>query len=113
MKNLTPAMTLLVSAVLFSGCSTATHYLSEGGKARDGVDASKVKIYSAEKIDMKYDVIGSVAVDLAGDSDEAATLLKKEAGSIGANAVINTRLTKMHSHASSRTGLSGTAVWVH
>ncbi|MBI2428726.1 MAG: hypothetical protein HYV29_08025 [Ignavibacteriales bacterium] len=100
---------LTLSAVLCS-CTITTHYIQDGASAKTAVAAESVKIYTGD-IAHDYDVIGSVAVDVAGDGKKAALKLKEKAGSIGANAVIMTKLTKLASYGG-RTGLSGVAVYV-
>jgi len=73
------------------------------------VQPERVKVFSEEKIPFKYEVIGSVAVDALGGGDEAKRALQERAGQIGANAVIDVRLTKINSF-TVRSGASGTAV---
>ena len=99
----------LLAIVLFAGCAISTHYIHEGGKKYSPISPEEVKIYSSNKIDARYEIIGSIAADNVGDGDAALETLKKEAASIGANAVIDVKLTKLASSAS-RTGLSGVAV---
>jgi hypothetical protein len=56
-------------------------------------------------------VLGSIAVDVPGDSKSTVEAAKAKAASIGANAIIMAKLTVLASSAS-RVGLSGVAVWV-
>jgi hypothetical protein len=100
---------LIGIAVLFSGCTIATHYLQSDSKNYPEVPPEQVKVFSEEKIPFKYEVIGSVAVDALGGGDEAKRALQERAGQIGANAVIDVRLTKINSF-TVRSGASGTAV---
>jgi len=106
-KHLLLSVLLIVS----SGCSTAAFfYQSDAPQGRNSVDPESVKIYAENIPDFKYIVLGSIAVDSAGNADSAAKLLKEKASKIGANAVIGTRATSLSSFASSRSGLSGVAV---
>jgi hypothetical protein len=97
-------------ALLLSSCAITTHYIQDGSSAKTAVSPEAVKVYSGD-ITQDYEVIGSVAVDVVGDGNDASLKLKQKAGSIGANAVIMVKLTKLSSPAD-RTGLSGVAVFV-
>lgn len=106
---------VLVFPVLLSltGCAIQAHQFQTGVGAHPApVAPASVKIYSgAVPPGTSYQILGSVAVDAMGDADAAASTLKEEAGKMGANAVVDVRLTKLNSFAQ-RTGLSGTAVLV-
>jgi hypothetical protein len=102
-------ISLIGLVVFLSGCTIATHYLQSDSKNYPEVPPEKVKVFSEEKIPFKYEVIGSVAVDALGGGDEAKRALQERAGLIGANAVIDVRLTKVNSF-TPRSGASGTAV---
>ncbi len=110
MNNKTKIIYLL-SLVLITGCAISTHYIHEGGQKYPAISPDQVKIYTSNKIDARYEVIGSIAADNVGDGEAAMEALKKEAASIGANAVIDVKLTKIASTVS-RTGLSGVAIRV-
>jgi hypothetical protein len=105
-----------ISKILFfivafglSACAISTHYIQDGARAFPPTDPKTVKIYAADTVPQKYEVIGSVAVDNVGDAESAKKSLQLEASKMGANAVIRTRLSKINSYAS-RTGLQGIAV---
>lgn len=66
-------------------------------------------VYAGDKIDKNYEIIGSIAVDTPGFGNDAMLALKSQAAAIGANAVINVKLTKLQSFVA-RTGLSGVAI---
>lgn len=100
---------LLFSLLLLTGCAFSTHYLQDGAKTYPAEVASNVRVYAADRLDTKYTVIGSIAVDKLGDGNDAVEYLREEAGKLGANAVIGVRLTKLNSSAK-RTGISGVAV---
>jgi len=107
MKSL---LIVFVGVLMLEGCTITTHYLQDGVQVKSAVDAKNVKVYSGD-LTVSYEVIGSVAVDVAGDGQKAMEQLKIKAGKIGANAIILTKLSKISSIAS-RTGLSGVAVFV-
>jgi len=110
MKSYFRNLTLIALALIATGCAISTHYLQDGAKTFPPTDPNAVKIYAAETLGEKYDVIGSVAVHSGGgDGDHAAKLLREEAAKLGATAVIKTRLTKASSY-DNGTGLSGVAV---
>ncbi len=95
-----------------TGCSFSAHYIQDGAtkdKNPQIISPNNVKIYSAAPDGIKYEVIGSISCQTQGDGDSAASMLKAEAASIGANAIINVRLTKMVSWGS-QTGITGTAI---
>ena len=100
---------MVVFALFICSCAVRTHYIQDGAEAYEPTSPEDVKVYSGDIFDYKYIVIGSVAVDKPGDGDAALEILKEEAASIGADAVINVRLSKISSTVT-RTGLSGTAV---
>jgi len=95
---------------LFAGCSITTYYLQEGAVKKTPFDANKVKIFSGD-ITQEYEVLGSVAVDVPGGDKAAVEAVKAKAASIGANAIIMTKLTVLASSAS-RVGISGVAVYI-
>ena len=100
---------IVLLAQCLSGCAFSTHYRSPEAPAdTPAVPAASVRLYSGEPAG-RYQVIGSVAVDKMSGEEAVAEYLKEEAGALGANAVIQVRLTKINSIAP-RTGASGTAV---
>lgn len=103
----------LISACLLlaTGCAIQTHYYQDGvTKPETSVVPDSVKVYSGSvPTGMAYQVLGSIAVDRFGDGDAALELLREEASAMGADGVIEVRLTKMNSFAQ-RTGLSGVAI---
>jgi hypothetical protein len=110
MKTHFKNLMLIALALIATGCAISTHYLQDGAKTYPPTDPNTVKIYAAETLNEKYDVIGSVAVHTGGgNGEEAAKLLRERAAKIGATAVLKTRLTKAMSY-DNGTGLSGIAV---
>lgn len=102
---------LLPAVVTLSGCAVQTHQFDTGISGPPApVAPNSVKVYSGPApAGSTFQVLGSVAVDVMGDGSSASAALKEEAGKMGANAVVDTRLTKINSFAQ-RTGLSGTAI---
>jgi hypothetical protein len=104
-------LSLLLSLIALLDCAIQTHQFQTGVKGPEAAVApAAVKIYSGPApAGSTFKVLGSVAVDAVGDADAALAALKNEAGKMGANAVMNTTLTKANSFAQ-RTGLSGVAI---
>lgn len=100
---------LLFFVVFFSvSCSQHTFYRPVDAQRFEATSMESVKIYSQD-INQNYDIIASVAADAVGSSDKAITVLKREAAKLGADAIINVKLTKINSFAQ-RTGVSGVAI---
>lgn len=99
-----------LSIVLLSSCTFRTHFLTNDGRVFKPVLASDVKIYAEIPKDLKYDIIGSVCVN---STSEEATIseLKEYAASLGADAVINSKLNLIQSYGQ-RMEISGVAVRV-
>ncbi|KAA3617815.1 MAG: hypothetical protein D8M58_00290 [Calditrichaeota bacterium] len=100
---------LIISVALLTSCVFKTHYIQDGAQAYEKTDYNSIKIYSGQDIGLEYTVIGSVAADAPGNGDKVLKELKKEAALVGADAIINLRLTKFTSFGG-RTGASGVAV---
>lgn len=109
MKNFKFKSAWIGMMALMSGCSFAPVYIQEGAKSYSRVPAQDVKIYASDTLKVRYEVIGSIAVDTLGESKAAYDLLREKAASHGANAVISTRVNKMNSF-TGRTGVSGVMV---
>lgn len=99
---------ILLMLVFVASCTVKTHFLQTDAVAYEAVSPEQVKIYTGNKLDAEFVVIGSVAAD-SPSVDGAVKALKEEAGKIGANAVIDVKLAKIAS-SDSRTGISGVAV---
>ncbi|MFL5812254.1 MAG: hypothetical protein ACJ763_01650 [Bdellovibrionia bacterium] len=94
---------------VLSGCSFAPVYIQDGAKSYSRVPAQDVKVYASDTLKIRYEVIGSIAVDTLGEAKAAYDLLREKAASHGANAVISTRVSKMNSF-TGRTGISGVMI---
>ncbi|MBN2485120.1 MAG: hypothetical protein JXB34_04005 [Bacteroidales bacterium] len=99
---------LLFLVFIISSCSISAYYTQSGAKTYPETSIDMIKIFSND-VDESYTVIGSIAVDAVGDAKSAEKVLKKKAASLGADAIIFCKLTKMTSVAQ-RTGLSGVAI---
>ncbi|RZA00841.1 MAG: heavy metal-binding domain-containing protein [Proteobacteria bacterium] len=99
---------LALSILALSSCAASTVYRQPGAPSLSPSMPAEVRVYSGEPKGA-YVILGSVAADRLGGADDAVELLREKAASLGANAVIGVRLTKIDL-ASGRTGLSGTAV---
>lgn len=106
MKKLVLFLFILIS---LSSCTISTHFIEDGAKSYAPTQASNIKVYSSLNINKNYVVIGSIAADAVGNSEDALEALKEEAALIGADAVVDVKLTKISSGVD-RTGLSGVAV---
>jgi hypothetical protein len=94
-------------ALSLAGCSITSVYREPGAAMPAPIDAKEVKLFSGEP--MSYRVLGAIAVDVMGDGEKAAALLKEKAAELGADGVIQVRLDKLVSF-TTRTGANGTAV---
>ena len=111
MKKIIIFFLISISTLIFS-CTTKTHYILNNDVRTSYINQADVLVFSTIPKDRNFTVIGFVAVDVSSqDGLKALTALREEAASIGANAVIDVKLTMMSSY-SSRTGLSGTAVFI-
>jgi hypothetical protein len=111
MRNL--AIVLGISLLgLLPACAVNTHYLQSGAEIYQPVPPEQVEVFVKAPAGRQYIVIGAVAVDQVGKAETAIKALQKEAGNLGANAIINLKLTVLHSFSSGRSGASGVAVFL-
>ncbi len=109
MKGIFIKSILFLSVIALNGCNYYTYYPQSDSTVQKITTSSEIKVYLDEIIDQEYDVVGSVAVDIPGDGEDAIKFLKKKVASTGANAVMNVKLTKINTF-TNRTGISGVAV---
>ena len=102
---------IFLICIFILSCTIKTHYILTDKQYQSIENAEKISIFSDIPKDLKFEIIGCVAVDSPGDMKQTIKAFKEEAGSIGANAVINVKLTKLNSY-TGRTGLSGTAIYI-
>jgi hypothetical protein len=86
----------LIIIAFLTGCSTASmHYLNEGINKLPPTSANEVLIFSERAVpDKPYVEMGYVSVHVtnASTGDELKKAIRKEAASIGADAVIDFRI---------------------
>ena len=93
---------------IFLGCNFSTNFIQTGSRNYEETNPDAVKIYSGEPQE-EYLVIGSIAVDYVGDSEGTLMFLKEKAATLGADAVIHTKLSSIITSAK-RIGANGVAV---
>lgn len=99
-------------ALTCSACTVSTNYVQTDAKKHTPTNYESIKVYTDSRVLDNYIVIGSVAAFTHGNGNKAAIELKKEAASLGANAIISFKLDKMNSIAQA-TGASGVAVIIN
>jgi uncharacterized protein YbjQ (UPF0145 family) len=86
---------MIMSLMVFS-CSSVAMLKTEdnAGLTVNKTNVSDVKVYSTSDIGKEYKVLGEVvaSADAGTNSEKAVSLLKKQASSLGADAIINLRL---------------------
>lgn len=106
MKRIFPL--ILVVTMTFSGCSFYTYYHPTGSTSFAETNPDSIVLLAGDS-DREYDVIASVAVDVAGGTIAASDYLKRKAAELGADAVIKIELKKLSTY-TSRIGVSGIAI---
>jgi hypothetical protein len=101
---------LLAMALVDQGCVMASRCLL--GPTFPPVAPAQTRILAGEPPAGSYDVIATVMVDVAGGAETALTQLRLDASSLGADAIIRTRLTMLNT-AGARMGVTGLAVHLH
>jgi uncharacterized protein YbjQ (UPF0145 family) len=94
-------------------CSHVTHLrTSEGTTIYSESDPDKVEVYSTSNIGKQYIVIGEVmaAADAGEKAEKPVELLKEEASKLGADAIINLRLSFCYGEWSTGITATGSAV---
>jgi hypothetical protein len=118
LKGRAPFGAVMLLGFALAGCSatTATTATSGGpvaqpakpGRRPRSVSPGVVKLFAGFAPTEPRLVLGSVTVNVHGDALQAAAALKRAAGKLGADAVLQMKLTKAGDI--SRTSLSGLAV---
>ncbi|WMN07560.1 heavy metal-binding domain-containing protein [Marivirga arenosa] len=104
---------MLIVGVLFTSCSTVAHLQTDDLKQNYSVtNPDQIEIYSTDKVDENYSVIGEVvsSVDAGRDASISVKYLKKEAAKLGADAIINLRLEIGQGYWTNAIKATGTAV---
>jgi hypothetical protein len=100
---------LVASPMAGGACATGSHMINPVTPGFRLLSPEAIRIYAGDAPLPLIAIIGPIAVDELGGTEQAAAMLKSDAARIGADAVIRLRLTKMMGYGS-RTGLSGIAV---
>lgn len=84
----------MIVGVLIASCSVARLQTSDSGKYFPPTIDENIEVYSTEKANKPYSVVGEViaSVDALGDGSGSVKHLKKEAAKLGADAIVNLRL---------------------
>jgi len=116
LKGRAPVGAVLLLAVVLAGCSTTTANVAPSpspvaakpARPPRAVAPGLVKLFAGFAPNEPRLVLGSVTVNVRGDALQAAAALKRAAAKMGADAVLQMKLTKAGDI--SRTSLSGLAV---
>jgi hypothetical protein len=101
--------TYLILLLIAQSCSFSTHYLQSGANYYPPTSPEMIKVYSGD-IKVSYTVIGPVAASVSlNDGTNLLEKLQEEAASMGADAIIFSKLNEFTSF-SANTGLSGVAI---
>lgn len=102
-----PRLALLaLASVVCSACTYRTTVITDDGRRLRPIAASAVRFTPARTPPPPATIVGLVAVNVAGDADEAVVELSRLAAEAGANWVYALRLEQV----SSGVGASGLAV---
>jgi protein involved in sex pheromone biosynthesis len=104
---------LLILGLLVTGCSSVAHLQTDDVvKQIAESNPSTVEVFSVNKINKDYLVLGKVIVsaDAGGDASTSVNQLKNEAAKLGADAIIDLRLAIGYGYFSNAITASGTAV---
>ena len=107
-------LSCLLFVILLAGCSSVAYIQTDD--APDEItpitNPDLIKVYSDEREELDYNVIGQVIADAdAGSNAETAVkLLKKQAAKLGADAIINLRLEIDTGYWDSAVKATGTAI---
>lgn len=94
-------------SVTLLGCSISTNYIQTGSRVYKETNPDAVKIYSGTPTET-FNVIGSIAV-YAVDKPTALDVLQEKAALLGADAVIDARLSTLMT-SNKQIGINGTAI---
>jgi hypothetical protein len=99
--------------LLFVSCSNVAHLrTSDNISAYKESDPDRIEVYSTANIGKQYFVIGEAmaSADAGENSEKPVDLLKEEAAKLGADAIINLRLSFSYGYWSTGITATGTAV---
>lgn len=109
MKN---SLIIILLALLSSCASVNRIRTAEQPEKLAPTSAESIKVFSTEKADKAYSIIGKVvaAADAGNNASRPVELLKKEAAYMGADAIVNLRLEITTGYWTTGIVASGTAV---
>lgn len=87
---------LLLLAIFVASCSTTARIpTNDHDQTFNKTNPALVEVYSLDKIGKKYVVLGSViaSADAGEDASIAVNLLKEQASKLGADAIVNLRIS--------------------
>ncbi|QGY42200.1 hypothetical protein GM418_00575 [Maribellus comscasis] len=108
----TKTLVILIIGVMLASCS-ATHILTNDNTQRYLPNETKnIEVFSTSKIDREYVIIGDVVsrVEDFNGANASVKYLKKEAAKIGADGIINLRLSIERGYIGNGVEAKGTAV---
>lgn len=108
----TRILILIIAGILIESCCVE-HLRSSNSQVHYApVNSKNVEVYSTEKANRPYTVIGEVvaSVDAMGDGRASVKYLKKEAAELGADGIVNLRLEIGSGVLANAVIASGTAV---
>jgi len=104
---------LLITGVFFTSCSSVAHLQTDDlNQNYAETNPNNIEVYSTDKIEKEYNVIGEVIASADAGSDGAISVkhLKREAAKLGADGIINLRLEVGYGYWSNAIKASGTAI---
>jgi hypothetical protein len=107
MKKIISSIIFVSFILMATGCSFV-YYPQTGSRVYAETNPENILIYSGDT-DKKYEVLGSVAVEVPGDGEDAIRYLKRKAAGLGADAIIYVDIY-LNTFESEKTGISGVAV---
>jgi uncharacterized protein YbjQ (UPF0145 family) len=103
---------LIILGAFLASCSVTHLHSSDTNMNYPPVKAKNVEVYSTEQANTPYTIIGEVvaSVEALGDGSSSVKYLRKEAGELGADGIINLRLEIGSGVLANAVIASGTAV---
>lgn len=99
---------------IVSGCSSVANYKTNDSQlvGTSNMPADQIEVFSSEKIGKKYRVLGGVvsSADAGSDASTSVNLLKKEAFKLGADAIVDLRLSIDQGYWTNAITSTGTAI---
>lgn len=107
-------LTGIALITVISGCSTVANYKTNDSLSigKSNLPADKIEVYSSDKTGKKYRILGGVvsSADAGTNASTSVDLLKKEAAKLGADAIIDLRLSIDQGYWTNAITSTGTAV---